>query len=55
MADFYSAFSACNPCCAAANTDGVSILLCCENKQCPCSKRGRCGKKCRRRGRCSKC
>jgi hypothetical protein len=50
MADFYSAFSACNPCCPAANTDGVSILLCCENKQCGCKRKSRR----HRRGRCCK-
>lgn len=47
MADFYSAFS-CNSCCAPANTDGISIVLCCENKQ-PCCIDGR-----SRRRRCKK-
>jgi hypothetical protein len=41
MADFYSALSGClNPCCAPANTDGISIIICCENKQ-PCCVKGR--------------
>ena len=44
MADFYSAFS-CNSCCAAANTDGLSIILCCESKQ-PCCIMGRSRKRC---------
>ena len=44
MADFYSAFS-CNSCCAAVNTDRVSIVVCCENKQ-PCCINGRSRKRC---------
>jgi len=46
MADFASSFAGCfNPCCAAANTDRVSIVLCCENKQ-PCCINGRSRKRC---------
>lgn len=45
MADFYSALSALAPCCSEANKDGVSIVICCENKQCGCNKRKRCHKR----------
>lgn len=45
MAQFSSIFSACNPCCAAVNTDRISITICCENKQ-PCCNNGRSRRKC---------